>query len=222
MCTSLNPSSFIGPAWLDEQFFDILATVPPGAPKEQIPLMFQALLEERFKLAFHRDTQMLPMYALVVRSGGPILKEALPDDGDPPKESYKRTGTGEKRVTSGAGAGAFGRFTMRQTADGMGHSEFASMTMRDLAEFLSQLHGRVGLPVVDKTGLKGSYQVVMDIDWRNTTPIQGDADRPPAASDPPVNSISASLQKMGLVLVRQRAPAEKLIIDRIERTPAPN
>ena len=68
-----------GPAWLDTEPFDILATVPAGAPKDQIPLMFQDLLAERFKLKFHRETQTAASYALVVGEGGPKLKEALPD-----------------------------------------------------------------------------------------------------------------------------------------------
>jgi hypothetical protein len=44
----LQPYQLSGPAWLDTDPFEILAVVPAGMPKQQIPLMFQALLEERF------------------------------------------------------------------------------------------------------------------------------------------------------------------------------
>jgi hypothetical protein len=37
---SLQPHQLSGPAWLDTDHFDILAVVPAGAPKQQIPLMF--------------------------------------------------------------------------------------------------------------------------------------------------------------------------------------
>ncbi len=77
---SLQPDQLSGPSWLPDEFFDILATVPAGAPKEQIPLMFESLLSERFKLKFHRETHAEKVLALVVGKGGPKLKEPLPDD----------------------------------------------------------------------------------------------------------------------------------------------
>src|SRR5580658_8127552 len=52
---NLKPDQLSGPSWLPDEFFDILATVPAGAPKEQIPLMFESLLAERLKLKFHRE-----------------------------------------------------------------------------------------------------------------------------------------------------------------------
>src|SRR5215831_18028755 len=39
-----------GPSWLDSERYDITAKVPDGVPKEQIPLMLQALLTDRFKM----------------------------------------------------------------------------------------------------------------------------------------------------------------------------
>ena len=50
--------------------------MPDGASKDDAPGMLQALLEERFKLAAHRDTQEQPVLALVVGKDGPKLKEA--------------------------------------------------------------------------------------------------------------------------------------------------
>jgi uncharacterized protein (TIGR03435 family) len=68
----------IGPDWLnsDAASYDILATAPPGTPSKQIPLMLQTLLAERFKLAVHRETRMLPVYELVVGKNGPKLTPA--------------------------------------------------------------------------------------------------------------------------------------------------
>ena len=68
-----------GPKWLDEERFNITAKIAPGATKEQVKLMLQNLLTERFKLAAHRETKELPMYALVVGKGGPKLKESAED-----------------------------------------------------------------------------------------------------------------------------------------------
>lgn len=64
-----------GPPWLndDSASFDIEARMLPGTPKAQLRLMLQSLLQERFKLALHRETRTLPVYELVIGKGGPKL-----------------------------------------------------------------------------------------------------------------------------------------------------
>ncbi len=69
-----------GPKWADSQRFNIDAKLPAGASRDQIPLMMQSLLADRFKLVYHRVTKMLPEYELVVAPGGPKLQEASPED----------------------------------------------------------------------------------------------------------------------------------------------
>jgi uncharacterized protein (TIGR03435 family) len=59
--------------------YDIDAKAAPGTAKKQMRLMLQALLAERFKLAVHRETKILPQFHLVVAKGGPKLREAGPD-----------------------------------------------------------------------------------------------------------------------------------------------
>ena len=69
-----------GPDWLETARFDILAKVPPNAPKGQTPLMLQNLLAERFKLKVHREQKVMPVYAMVVAKGGLKVK---PLEGEP-------------------------------------------------------------------------------------------------------------------------------------------
>ena len=71
-----------GPSWLDTERFDIQAKGVGPAPKEQLRLMLQRLLKERFQLAFHRESKELPGYALVVAKGGPKLRESV-SEGEP-------------------------------------------------------------------------------------------------------------------------------------------
>jgi len=59
-----------GPAWLHDARFDISAKIPEGATREQFKLMLQNLLEDRFKLAIHREKKEMAIYELVVASGG--------------------------------------------------------------------------------------------------------------------------------------------------------
>jgi uncharacterized protein (TIGR03435 family) len=79
-----------GPNWIDSDFFNIdakpTAAMPLPNPNSRadfdrmINLMLQSLLEERFKLAVHRETRMEPIYELVVAKGGPKLKESAGPD----------------------------------------------------------------------------------------------------------------------------------------------
>jgi uncharacterized protein (TIGR03435 family) len=226
---NLRSYQLSGPAWLETEPFDILANVPAGTPKEQIPLMFQDLPAERFKLKFHRETQTSPVYALVVAEGGPKVTEGLSDDpGEADAVSTKISGTAENRSKSGTLTGKFGSFKLT-AANGSLRWEFAGIGMNGLAEFLSQ--GLVDLPVVDMTNLGGSYQVPLEVSMSdmpkgaNQPPAdQGGAGQPATgASDPPGGiSVRGSLQKLGLRLVRQRAPIEKFVIDHVERVPTGN
>lgn len=63
-----------GPEWLETGRFDIVAKFLPHSPEEQVPLMLQALLADRFKLALHREAKVLPVYALTVAGNGPKFK----------------------------------------------------------------------------------------------------------------------------------------------------
>jgi uncharacterized protein (TIGR03435 family) len=65
-----------GPDWLRDPKFDIQAALPTGVRRDKIPPALQALLAERFKLALHRETRELPIYALIVAKGGPKMQAA--------------------------------------------------------------------------------------------------------------------------------------------------
>jgi len=70
--------AIIGPDWLKTERYDIAGKIPPNTTFEQMRRMLQATLTERFKLALHRDTKDLPVYALVVARDGLKIKEAEP------------------------------------------------------------------------------------------------------------------------------------------------
>jgi uncharacterized protein (TIGR03435 family) len=68
-----------GPAWAvnnaSSDRYDIVAKASTNASAEQVREMIGPLLEERFKLRFHREERDLPVYALVIAKGGPHFKE---------------------------------------------------------------------------------------------------------------------------------------------------
>jgi len=180
----LNESSQIsgGPPWMsaDTVRFDIAAIAPgEGAPsKENVRLMLQALLADRFQLKVHRVTQERPVYALVVAKNGPKLKESAPDE--------------ESSVTA--------------SGDRTAQITMANVSTERLA---IQLSGGLDRPVVDKTGLKGHYDVKLN--W-----IPEFAGPPPPGSDG-VNIFTAVQEQLGLKLEPQKTSIEILMIDHVEK-----
>jgi uncharacterized protein (TIGR03435 family) len=170
-----------GPGWLGSDRFDIVAKMPEGAPKEDAPKMLQALLEERFKLTVHRDTQEHPVLALVVGKGGPKLTEAVAAAPEPIAEDAPLK-PGEMKMDGPDGPirvsrNADGSMTMNMGSKGIitqkidmqtqtVHMESSSVTMTGFADQLTsllQMGGGGGQQVVDMTELKGNYQVAVDI-----------------------------------------------------------
>jgi uncharacterized protein (TIGR03435 family) len=96
-----------GPAWLDSERYDIVATIPKGASKEQIPAMLQNLLADRFKMTTHVETRQEKTYALVVGKNGPRLKQSK--DPDARGVSF----------------------------DAQGHVQFVAYSLADFADFLT-------------------------------------------------------------------------------------
>src|SRR5690349_6952547 len=66
----------VGPDWIDQNRFDILAKFAEGASRAQLPEMWQALLKDRFQLTLHMEKKELPVYALVAAKNGPKLQPA--------------------------------------------------------------------------------------------------------------------------------------------------
>jgi uncharacterized protein (TIGR03435 family) len=174
------------PDWLNAGInadrFDILAKMPEGSNKDQVPEMLQTLLAERFKLTLHRDKKDVPVYALLVGKGGPKLKEADPDpvvaaapgDGPdpsapskPPAKGEVSFGSGDNKVTMKQSGGSMvinsketGAVRMSPGENGAWRMEVDKINMEAFAAMLSQYLDR---PVVDLTELKGKYQISLDL-----------------------------------------------------------
>ena len=131
MAYQVEPFQIVGgPSWRDSERYDILAKAEgQAAPTNaQVNLMLQALLADRFRLRFHRETRELPVYRLVVGKGGPKLKESAAD--------------AQSSLSFGSG-GALQEITVSKGS------------MEQLARQLS--NSGIGRPVRDGTGLTGSY-----------------------------------------------------------------
>ena len=76
------------PDFARDEFFEIQATLPAGATREQVPEMLQAMLAERFKLAFHRETREYQVDDLTVGKSG--MKVPRLSDGTRVPTAYNR------------------------------------------------------------------------------------------------------------------------------------
>ncbi len=69
-----------GPRWLESDGFDIVAKAENENPRtEDLRAMVQKLLEDRFKLALHREKKELSVYTLVIGKSGPKLQRSDKD-----------------------------------------------------------------------------------------------------------------------------------------------
>jgi uncharacterized protein (TIGR03435 family) len=164
-----------GPSWMDSDRYDIQATADcsGGAPlaREQVQLMIQSMLEDRFQLKSHMETRELPIYNLVVAKDGPKLKASADQSPSPfaaagppqpcgpapnipapplppPPAPGQRGGPGDPNFVMPRGA-----MLMMMSPTGL--------TMQasgvPLSNMIGMLQQQVGRPIVDKTDLKGLY-----------------------------------------------------------------
>jgi len=202
-----------GPDWTDGQKFNIDATLAPGTTKEQLGLMLQKLLADRFQLVVHRETKEVPLYRLVVAKSGSKLQPAAP--GQPSKDEpeangpLKRDKDGYPILRKGMGV-AMVAGNSGGRARAQGHKE-------PIGSIVSLLSGQLACPVLDTTGLTGEYDYVLS--WIPSHPGSGPGE---AASDAGPDLFQAIQEQFGLKLERGKGPIEVLVIDSAARTPREN
>jgi uncharacterized protein (TIGR03435 family) len=152
-----------GPGWAESEHFDINAKVedslvearnklPDKERTDQLRLLIQSLLEDRFQLTIRHERKEIPIYVLVIAKNGPKLTPAPP----PPdtEDSGSKTPKG---------------MMLRLTGDGW---VVKNITM---SAWATQLSGQseVDRMVVDETGLKGEYD--FDLKWSGSRDGSGPA-----------------------------------------------
>jgi uncharacterized protein (TIGR03435 family) len=203
-----------GPDWLDTQWFEIKATMPEDTTREQLSVMLQNLLENRFGLRMHRMTKDVSGYALVVSNTGPKLQSpaeasgAQESDGPINWEEHGLSADGFRilpsQLTGRAGLWFFkGLRGCREV--------FHQQTMQTLAGSLSTL---LGQPIIDATALTAKYDFTLTYtpdDFQMGTQRE---------SFPRI--FDALPSQLGLRLEPKKLPAEAILVDHIEKAPREN
>jgi uncharacterized protein (TIGR03435 family) len=212
-----------GPAWIYSDPYVINAEAEGGASEETMEgPMLQALLEDRLKLKIHRESREVPVYALTVAKGGSRLKpfrqgSCIPIDWlnlpSPPPPS------GQRNCNDFVGTGIDKGPNLKVEADGTSLDVFCRLLSLTLDR-----------PVVNKTGIAGSFEIHLEFAIDQTTPRflpGGDMSpgRPgvgaPLATPPDPSggtSIFTAIQEqLGLKLDPARGSRDVLVIDSVER-----
>jgi uncharacterized protein (TIGR03435 family) len=201
------------PAWWDTERFNIIAKADPETadamqklPQEQLKLvrqrMLQKILEDRFGLKIHHEMKDMPVFFMTIGKNGSKLQEYSPDHASP------------NDVTDFEGNRAANRFTM-QGDELVGQS----VTM---ANFTAQLSEYMESPIVDKTGLTGTYdfrfKYFLDLSSYAPSPGGNASGQPNLIIidiKPPL--IEAIQKNLGLKLESGKGPVEITVVDHSER-----
>jgi uncharacterized protein (TIGR03435 family) len=179
----------------------------------------------------HTETKDFPVYALVVAKGGLKMKESPPD----PNAEVGAPGEKPKApATNVSGSGGRGGVHIEY-----GHGSFFTMADNKfiarklpMASFVEVLARFEDKPVVDKTGLTGSYDFDLEFTQEDymamliRSAIAAGVTLPPEAlrmlSGASGDSLLNALERLGLKLETRKAPLEMLVIDHIEKAPTEN
>ena len=190
----LHPKQLTGgPAWTESDKFDVAGKPDaPGQPNvDQMKMMIQKLLGDRFQLKFHFEKRDLPVYAIGIAKTGAKLIQSQDDPKGIPSWGFGRTPSGT-------------RITFRNAP---------------LSQVTAVLQNSMDKPVVDQSGLSGRYDftVTFTPDPAQAALIGGPP--PPAADNPDAapDLFTAFQQQLGLKLESTKAPVDVMVIDKVEK-----
>ena len=199
-------AQIVGPDWLETERYEVSAKLPSETNVEQLRLMLQRLLTERFQIRLHREKKVLPVYQLVVGTKGPKLQ---------PEE--EKTSVYQSDEENKAAMRELQKKTMEalqakiRSGD---HSSSFHLPRATMARFAEVLSSHLDRPVRDQTHVDGEY--AFSLRWFPEDNRQsGDAPLGP--------SIFAALEEqLGLKLQRANEEMEMLVIDKAEKIPTSN
>ena len=227
-----------GPDWVRSELYTIEAVAggPADAQTMRGP-MLRALLERRFGVKVHVETEQIPALKLIVAPGGLKMREGICTKSETPSVAGGRAAQLVAAVRRNldavrrgvpvtgrcGGAGALNGPNLLMVG--------AGLPVEALAGILAQ---PLEVPVIDQTGIPGTarFNFVLEFVLDDSLPREvrdqfaAAGNELQLASDPSTVPRAAGLvtaveEQLGLRLERIRAPREFIVIDAVER-PAPN
>ena len=188
----INGYQLIGSPNTDYNWYDIDAKIGRDATDDEVRLMFQSLLQDRFKLKAHRETREIPEYELTIAKRRPKM---TPSTSDEPMKleiegkqiSWPKGGCGNTAWVEGSHLICHGA---------------------PMEKIVAAISGEMRNPVADRTGLRGTYDLNLIFIPENRKAGPDDVAGP---------SLEDALQTdVGLKLKKGKGPVEVLVIDHME------
>jgi uncharacterized protein (TIGR03435 family) len=203
-----------------DDLFEIEARAPGNPTKDQMRLMMQSLLADRFKLRVHFETREGPVFALSLVRPGQIGPKIRPHAEGPLCPDSFEMDFALSRNVNDAFPPMCGVTQTTRTANAtvLGARDITVATFAEGAIYgLGSLIGEVDKPVVDQTGLQGRYDFRLELPVGTFSFSVGPPNPAAAAADPKGTPFLTALrEQLGLKLVSSKGPIRKLVIDHAE------
>jgi uncharacterized protein (TIGR03435 family) len=215
-----------GPQGILWDQFDIDAKSDNLEPtKDEMREMMQSLLADRFHLVIHKVIRQDPVFALELTKAdetGPQLKPHPADE--PCSATSPIKATGSEPAFKAASGGVFPLScggvaeNLKPSTAGDRRAGGRNIGIGLLANTLSRM-GNLDLPVVDRTGLNGNFDFILEWVPRTDSALPVDQPITPDLSGPTFEE--ALKEQLGLKLVKATGATEVYVLDHVER-PTPN
>jgi len=217
------------PEWasINGEKFDVEARAAGNPSKDQYRLMVQSLLADRFKLAIHHETRQMPVLGLVLLKAGetgpqlqrhssaqpcsdaPTPGHGLPRSTPPTPPSTPSSTSGLQLEPIPCGIA----LVVSPSTNGRVRLGARNVSMEQIGTSLGG-DDAIDRPVVDRTGLSGSFDFTLE--WSQQIHFPGPPP-PDFQPDPDGPSLLTALQnQLGLTLISQSGPVDVIVIDHVE------
>lgn len=205
---------------MTQERFDIQARSPEATTRDQLRLMMQSLLEDRFGLKEHFETKEQPVFKLVLIKPGKTGPQLRPHADDPPCSPSALQGPALSQPIVGEFPAVCHNLSPL-TPDATGARGFAArdVSMQDVA-YVVYLSSNLGRRVVDQTGLTGNFDFVFTFSAGLPAATSDAASSASPADSGPIFS-EALKNQLGLKLEPATGRVETFVLDHIEE-PTPN
>jgi uncharacterized protein (TIGR03435 family) len=223
-----------GPGWARSDLYTVEAVTAVAADAQTMRgPMLRALLERRFGLRVHVETEQIPALTLTVAPGGLKMKEGTCTKSDTPAAAGSMAAASAAAVRQNLDAARRGETTAGRCGSA-GALNGPNLLVVGAGIGVPQLGAFFDVPIVDRTGIPDTalFNYALEffpddslgrgaLDW-----IQAGGADLQTASDPSVvprapGIFTALEEQLGLRLERTRVPRDFIVIDQAER-PSPN
>lgn len=204
--TAFDPRIINAPKWLATARYDVAAKIPSGVRVEQVPLMVESMLADRFQLKMHREVRELRAFSLsVAPSGSKLTANEECSQPDAPRLSIDGLLCGtiaNQRDVTGPNVIVARGVTAQQIADWAFGNE----------------NSEKSVPVADRTGLKGLYDFKLKWTPEDSRGHNGGLSSQQVSEDNRALLAQAVKDQLGLLLNlahASRQPVQVWVIDNI-------